>query len=210
MKLVDNRGRQEEAESFGTMTEEAEFVETDSRKIAVRMDWRIYNQVVPVIDKATWGFNNRNSRSKLLTTAIKNRRELKEIVLMDYDREQAHKQDQRQSLQCEVSEDILEELIDEAHDLRLSLDEYMRAIVYTYAKQEREQSEQHEAATKQDRYANRIVEVGSGVIEKDLREKLLELYPMTEEEKTFNRGMNIADEGLGERLVKLAKAHLKL
>ncbi|MDF2788585.1 MAG: hypothetical protein K0Q87_4635 [Neobacillus sp.] len=139
MKIIDNKSLRREEGRKPTTTQiwqqqqsEARRKEVEARALIITVvpDWRILQELNPI---ATEIFPSETiaARKKLLIQAIDNRKQLKELIVEPHE----------PSLYCETHERIeiqsdaqtIEELSEESRNLRLSLDEYVRAILYTKA-----------------------------------------------------------------------------
>lgn len=206
MKLIDSRGKvQEKAEPIIT----DEVAEQDELLIVVHPDWRISNELrIMKEDHARWVNGTPQGRTLFLQTAIKNRNTLDALEIQNYDRANAKARAALDSLTCRVDEETLAALKDEARALHLDLDEYMRALTYSYAKKVRDEKIQrdNEAEAKRIAMTPLCVEVP---LLKPVQAALLEKYPLTEEEESnthIDRSFRYAY--LKERLLKLVEETL--
>ena len=206
MKLIDSRGKvQEKAEPIIT----DEVAEQDELLIVVHPDWRISNELrIMKEDHARWVNGTPQGRTLFLQTAIKNRNTLDALEIQDYDRANAKARAALDSLTCRVDEETLAILKDEARALRLNLDEYMRALTYSYAKKVRDEKIQRDNEAEAKRIAMTPLNVEVPLL-KPVQAALLEKYPLTEEEESnthIDRSFRYAY--LKERLLKLVEETL--
>lgn len=206
MKLIDSRGKvQEKAEPIIT----DEVAEQDELLIVVHPDWRISNELrIMKEDHARWVNGTPQGRTLFLQTAIKNRNTLDALEIQNYDRANAKARAALDSLTCRVDEETLAILKDEARALRLNLDEYMRALTYSYAKKVRDEKIQRDNEAEAKRIAMTPLNVEVPLL-KPVQAALLEKYPLTEEEESnthIDRSFRYAY--LKERLLKLVEETL--
>ena len=206
MKLIDSRGKvQEKAEPIIT----DEVAEQDELLIVVHPDWRISNELrIMKEDHARWVNGTPQGRTLFLHTAIKNRNTLDALEIQNYDRANAKARAVIDRLTCRVDEETLAALKDEARALHLDLDEYMRALTYSYAKKVRDEKIQrdNEAEAKRIAMIPLVIEVP---LLKPLQAALIERYPFTEDEQI---GIALATQMrysyMKERLLKLVEETL--
>lgn len=180
MKLIDSRGKDKQKDEPITREEVAE---QDELLIQVYPDWRISNELrIMTEDHARWINGTPQGRTLFLQTAIKNRDTLDALEIQNYDRSNAKARAQLDKLTCRVDQETLAALKDEARSVRLDLDEYMRALTYSYAKKIRDEKKLKEAEAEAKRIANTPLHIDVP-LSKPLQAKLLERYPLTEQEK---------------------------
>ena len=207
MKLIDSRGKvQEKAEPIIT----DEVAEQDELLIVVHPDWRISNELrIMKEDHARWVNGTPQGRTLFLQTAIKNRNTLDALEIQNYDRANAKARAALDSLTCRVDEETLAILKDEARALRLNLDEYMRALTYSYAKKVRDEKIQRDNEAEAKRIAMTPLNVEVPLL-KPVQAALLEKYPLTEQEES-----NVHIDGIfrhvymKERLMKIIEEALE-
>lgn len=181
MKLTDSRGKvQEKAEPIITN----EVAEQDELLILVHPDWRINNQLrIMKEDHARWVNGTPQGRTLFLQTAIKNRNTLDALEIQDYDSANAKARAGLDRLSCRVDEETLATLKDEARALHLDLDQYMRALTYSYAKKVRDEKIQRDNEAEAKRIAMTPLNIEVPLL-KPVQAALLEKYPLTEEEES--------------------------
>ena len=181
MRLIDSRGKvQEKAEPIITN----EVAEQDELLIVVHPDWRISNQLrIMKEDHARWVNGTPHGRTLFLQTAIKNRNTLDALEIQDYDSANAKARAGLDRLSCRVDEETLATLKDEARALHLDLDQYMRALTYSYAKKVRDEKIQRDNEAEAKRIAMIPLNIEVPLL-KSVQAALLEKYPLTEEEES--------------------------
>ena len=206
MELIDRRGKQKQEEQQIIINKA---VEHDELVIQVYPDSKIYGELrILKEDHSRWINGTPQGRTLFLQTAIKNRSTLDAFVIENYDKANAKGIAAQHMLTCTVDEETLAELKDEARSMRLNLDEYMRALTYTYAKKIRDEKIQrdNEAEAKRIAMIPLVIEVP---LLKPLQAALIERYPFTEEEKI---GISLATQMrysyMKERLLKVIEESL--
>lgn len=206
MELIDRRGKQKQEDQQIIINK---VVEQDELVIRVYPDSKIYGELrILKEDHSRWINGTPQGRTLFLQTAIKNRNTLDALVIENYDKANAKGIAAQHMLTCTVDEETLAELRDEARAMRLNLDEYMRALTYTYAKKIRDEKIQRdkEAEAKRSAMIPLVIEVP---LLKPLQAALIERYPFTEEEKI---GISLATQMkcsyMKERLLKVIEESL--
>lgn len=207
MELIDRRGKQKQEEQPIIINEA---VEQDELVIKVYPDSKIYGELrILKEDHSRWINGTPQGRTLFLQTAIKNRNTLDALVIENYDKANAKGIAAQHMLTCTVDEETLVELKDEARAMRLDLDEYMRALTYTYAKKVRDEKIQRDNEAEAKRIAMTPLNIEVPLL-KPVQAALLEKYPLTEEEES---NMHIDRSYfryiyLKERLLKLVEETL--
>lgn len=206
MELIDRRGKQKQEEQPIIINKA---VEQDELVIQVYPDSKICGELrILKEDHSRWINGTPQGRTLFLQTAIKNRNTLDALVIENYNKANAKGIAAQHMLTCTVDEETLAELKDEARAMRLDLDEYMRALTYTYAKKIRDEKIQrdNEAEAKRIAMIPLVIEVP---LLKPLQAALIERYPFTEEEKI---GISLATQMrysyMKERLLKVIEESL--
>lgn len=212
MKIIDKRGTNPESEQQEqhekVLTKKVK--EPDETLIQVNPDSRMRTQLTIIKeDQPRWENNGPSGRKRFLEAVIKDRGSLDELEIMDYNYKEAQETAGIAKLACRVYEETLAALRDEARAARLGLDEYMRALTYTYAKKSLEEKRRKDKEEEEQRAANTPTHFDIA-LSKPLQATLLAKYPLTEQEES-----NTHVEGffsyvyMKERLMKIIEEALE-
>lgn len=208
MKVIDKRGKEKTWHEPVVTKKEVE--EQDERLIQIYPDWRMGNELrILKEDHGRWINGQPAGRTLFLQTAIKNRNTLDALEIQDYDSANAKARAGLDRLSCRVDEETLATLKDEARALHLDLDQYMRALTYSYAKKVRDEKIRKDIEEETRRVANRLTYFDVP-LSKQAQAALLAKYPLTEQEES-----NVHIDGIfrhvymKERLMKIIEEALE-
>lgn len=170
--------------------------------IIINPDWKLGDVLAHASGPDLNYSSSDQHKIQFIKQAIDNRPPIKDLVIESY--EKAHKENINK-YKISLDDDLISELLKEGSKKKLSLEEYIRAIVYTKAREETDRRiEKQKAAHK--RMVFSPFKIEDVVISDSLLNKLYKKFPLSEDEKlnkNNNKGTFIV-----ERLVKIAEDHL--
>lgn len=169
----------EEARRKGKEREEKEAKEKEQVEFFAEFhtDWRCDAEFVHAEEPQECIFPYRERRRRFLTRAIENRNKLNSIIIEPHENHRFGHQEYwlRDLIKVPIEEAIYFQLKEEAENLGLNLEEYIRGIYYTAAYEKHQKKLEAERLYEEASYRNRTPMV-KGFIPADIRQKLEETY----------------------------------
>ena len=181
MNIVDKRPERERERKEKTLARKAK-EETNFKasipEIKLVSDWRVEQEYNQAIEPHRLFVGQRMpTKKRFLEEAIKNRQQLKKLIVEDYQFDYAHAE--RNNFSIETDEETLATLTKEASKHGLLLEAYIRAIFYTAAFEVNETKRQREEEIKKHVEENGVAELGKGrKISPELRKELEKKFGM--------------------------------
>lgn len=213
MKVVNNvQLREKEKQSFVQMIqdelEKKKIRKQESKKLYLTVipDWRILGELNPIVT-AIFDFELKERRKEFLKHAIEERNQLNQLIVEPY--EPSLYAEQREKIEIETDKQLIETLSKEAGKAHLTINEYVRAILYTTALNKNNERKERQQKFEEKQKENRTVTF-QGFINQKLINKLEEKYPTSKEQREAIVLFGKGNELIGEKLLLLAKEYFDI